>query len=140
MRSRRIDHEFGIGLTCHDGSAKAGPLVKKLLDDLKENAPDTVLRLYSPVPNGHIIRFRIVEGDKAPLTKYISSCGLKLDGDSIVAPEDEPVHAEGDPNAPATDGHLHTAYREQNEVRVWSRHAVQAVFDVLCSLLAGRNS
>lgn len=93
--------------------AKAGPLVKKFLDDLREKAPNTVLHLMEPVPNGHTVRFHLVEGSASPIRKYVGACGLRLEGGAIVAPEGKPVHAEG--SAPNTDGHLHTAYRNQGE-------------------------
>jgi len=92
--------------------AKAQKYVKKFLNDMKENAPETVLHFMSPVRNGHVIRFTVVQGDESSIQKYATTCGMTLDGDTLTTPGGDVVEAE---DTLETDGAEHEVAEELEE-------------------------
>lgn len=95
--------------------AKAQLFLKKLLDDLREHEPKLVLQFMAPVPNGHAVRFDLVRGDLSKIGKWASKCGVRVEENTIIAPEKDVIIKNAENNAEAVDGHLEVEHPEQSD-------------------------
>lgn len=91
---------------------EAQQFVKKFLDDLRRNSPNTIVHFDNPILNGHSIRFTMVEGDMAPVFKYAAQCGMQLKGRTLTTPGGKAKTAEGNMDADEK-GHIITEHPDQ---------------------------
>lgn len=100
-------------ITKMDGKAQL--FVRNLIDQLRKEAPELVIQLMAPVPNGHAVRFDLVRGNVSAIQRYAAKCGVQVSDNTIVAPDNDVLIGNAEASAEAEDGHLIAEHPDQDK-------------------------